>query len=178
MHIDQSYTGAELVLLKQVPDLAESILASAKRWQIINLWRPITTIYKDPLAVASAFSIPESDLIEAQVIYIKQAHPLNRSVTWTLLPNSEHQWYVQCFSRISIVLLRILNPLTLGPKPRFYKNEQKPDEVLMIKCYDSWTKEGLARRAPHCAFKDPERDGEEWGNRESIEIRAVVVYDE
>jgi len=61
---------------------------------------------------------------------------------------------------------------------RFYKNEQKPDEVLMIKCYDSWTKEGLARRAPHCAFKDPERDGEMWENRESIEIRAVVVYDE
>jgi hypothetical protein len=65
-----------------------------------------------------------------------------------------------------------------GANLRFYKNEQKPDEVLMIKCYDSWTKEGLARRAPHCAFKDPERDGEEWGNRESIEIRAVVVYDE
>lgn len=50
--------------------------------------------------------------------------------------------------------------------------------MLLIKCFDSWKQEGLARRAPHCAFKDPEREGEEWSNRESIELRALLVYDE
>ena len=79
---------------------------------------------------------------------------------------------------VCAILPTYFNPLTLRPNLRFYKNEQKPDEVLIIKCYDSWTKEGLARRAPHCAFEDPERVGEEWRDRESIEIRAVVVYDE
>jgi hypothetical protein len=68
------------------------LLQSGKRWQIINLWRPVSTIYKDPLAVASAPSIAEKDLVEAQVIYTKQAPPLNRNLVWTILPNPEHRW--------------------------------------------------------------------------------------
>jgi hypothetical protein len=147
-----SYAGAELVLRKQLGEAAAaSVLSSGKRWQIINLWRPITTIYKDPLAVAAAASIPESDLIEAQVIYTNQSPPLNMNVTWTILPNETHEWY--------------------------YRNEQGPDDVLLIKCFDS-EEERVARRAPHCAFVDPERDGEEWTDRESVEIRALVFYDQ
>lgn len=151
MHIDQSYSGAELILRKNLPSQADAILGSGRRWQIINLWRPIRTIYKDPLAVAAAHSIPEGDLIEAKVIYTKQPPPLNENRTWTILPNEKHEWY--------------------------YKNEQKSDEVLLIKCFDSKVEEGLARRAPHCAFKDPEREGNEFADRESVEIRAVLVYD-
>lgn len=79
MHIDQSYSGAELVLRKQVgEEHAAKIIKSGKRWQIINLWRPITTVYKDPLGVASAPSIPESSLIEAEVQYVKQPPPFNK----------------------------------------------------------------------------------------------------
>ncbi len=152
MHIDQSYAGAELVLRKYLPTQASAILERAARWQIINLWRPIATIYKDPLAVAAAHSIAEADLVEAQIVYTSQAPPLNRNLTWTILPSARHEW--------------------------FYKNEQRPDEVLLIKCFDSWEGEGMARRAPHCAFKDPGREGEEFANRESVEIRAVVVYED
>ncbi|KAH7348230.1 hypothetical protein BKA66DRAFT_432162 [Pyrenochaeta sp. MPI-SDFR-AT-0127] len=162
VHVDQSDTGAEIVLRKNFPDLAASLLSSTspdagvtgveskKRWAIVNLWRPLNTIYKDPLAVASACSIRDADLVEAQVVFTKQPPPLNVNKTWTVLPNGEHQW--------------------------FYKNEMTKREVLMMKCFDTKTEDGWARRAPHCAFVDEERNGEDWADRESVEVRALIVW--
>ncbi|OCL06698.1 hypothetical protein AOQ84DRAFT_296504 [Glonium stellatum] len=139
VHIDQSYDGAELVLRKLLPDEADELVK--RRWQIINIWRPINTIYKDPLAVADAYSIPDTDLIPASVIY-----PSYRNETFTVKPNSQHRWY--------------------------FKNAQRPDEVLLIKCFDSDTT--VARRVTHCAFRDSEMDNRD--DRESIEVRCIVFY--
>ncbi|KAI8960793.1 hypothetical protein F5Y11DRAFT_358163 [Daldinia sp. FL1419] len=140
-HVDQSYAGAELVLRRWFPEEAESLLT--RRYQIINIWRPIRPVLKDPLAVADGSSIPDADLVAASIIY-----PSDRDETWTILPRATHRWY--------------------------YKHAQRPDDVLLIKCFDS--SEGVpARRAPHSAFEDPEyKDGEA---RESIEARALVFYD-
>lgn len=74
--------------------------------------------------------------------------PTGRSETWTVMSNSAHRW--------------------------FFKNEQQPDEVVLIKCFDSDT--SVARRVPHSAFKDGDRD--EAPNRQSIEVRALVLYGE
>ncbi|KAF2014871.1 hypothetical protein BU24DRAFT_463615 [Aaosphaeria arxii CBS 175.79] len=150
VHVDQSYAGAELILRKQLLDEAESTLARENRWQIVNLWRPVSTIFKDPLAVAAAASISEDDLVEAKVLYTNQSPPWNRNETWAVQPGQGHSW--------------------------FFKNEQKPDDVLLIKCFDSDEKVGVARRAPHCAFRDPEREGHVWNDRESIEVRALLFY--
>ncbi|KAF2176577.1 hypothetical protein K469DRAFT_606717 [Zopfia rhizophila CBS 207.26] len=139
VHIDQSYEGAEMILRNHLPDEADELMK--RRWQIINIWRPIRTIYKDPLAVASAQSIPDEDLIPASVIY-----PKSRNETFTVKPNPTHRW--------------------------FFKNAQKPDEVLFIKCFDSDTT--VARRVPHCAFRDAETDNRE--DRESIEVRSLVFH--
>ena len=67
--------------------------------------------------------------------------------TWTVKPNPAHKWY--------------------------FKDEQKPNEVMLIKCYD--TIETVARRVPHSAFHD--LDNEDKDPRESIEVRAFVFYD-
>ncbi|KAI1306901.1 hypothetical protein F5Y03DRAFT_394336 [Xylaria venustula] len=141
-HVDQSYAGAELVLRRHCPDEADDLLK--RRYQIINIWRPIKTVYKDPLAVADARSIPDSDLLAASILYPRGA----RDETWTVLPSELHQWY--------------------------FKNAQEPNEVLLVKCFDSATEPGLARRAPHSAFEDP--DMADCGHRESIETRALVFY--
>ncbi|GAW12094.1 hypothetical protein ANO14919_014520 [Xylariales sp. No.14919] len=143
-HVDQSYEGAELVLRRHFPDKADDLLK--RRYQIINIWRPIKTIYKDPLAVADARSVPDSDLLAASILYPRGS----RDETWTMLPNDVHRWY--------------------------FKNAQRPDEALLVKCFDSATRPGLARRAPHSAFEDSEMA--ECGRRESIEARALVFYDE
>lgn len=162
MHIDQSTDGAELAVRNNFPDLATSLLSSTplspdeaslqgkKRWAIMNLWRPLNTIYKDPLAVACASSIAESDLVEVQVVYTKQLPPRNVSKTWSIRPSEKHEWY--------------------------YKNEMTREEVLVIKCFDTEAGDRLAKWAPHCAFVDSERSGEEWLDRGSVEVRAILVW--
>jgi hypothetical protein len=86
VHIDQSYTASEQRVFHHLPDEAEGLLK--KRFQIINVWRPIKTIYKDPLGMADAHSVPDSDLLGTALIY-----PDRRGETYSVLPNPKHQWY-------------------------------------------------------------------------------------
>ncbi len=86
VHIDQSYSAAKSRVPHHLPVEAETLLST--RYQIINVWRPIKTILKDPLAVADADSIPESDLVPVALIY-----PDRRGETPTVRPNKEHRWY-------------------------------------------------------------------------------------
>ena len=51
----------------------------------------------------------------------------------------------------------------------YYLSEQTPDEVTLIKCYDSET--DRARLTPHSAFLDASSP-KEAPHRESIEIRC------
>ncbi|KAK3391230.1 hypothetical protein B0H63DRAFT_411354 [Podospora didyma] len=141
VHVDQSYAGAEMMLRWYLPSEADELLK--KRFQIINVWRPITPILKSPLAVADASSIPQSDLVAARSVY--QNH---EGESWTLRPSPKHRWY--------------------------FKYKLTPDEVLLIKCFDSDTSVGMTRRTPHSAFEDPaEADKEE---RQSVEARCFVFH--
>jgi hypothetical protein len=108
----------------------------------IQVWRPIKTIYKDPLAVADANSVPDSDLVPTALIY-----PNRVGETYSVKPNPNHRWY--------------------------FKYAQRPDEVTLIKCYDSLN-DGRARRVPHSAFVNPAE--EDKYSRESIEVRTLVFY--
>jgi hypothetical protein len=141
VHIDQSYVAAKSRVPHHLPNEAEELLKT--RYQIINVWRPIKPIYKDPLAVADAFSVLESDLVPVALIY-----PDRRGETLTVRPNPEHRWY--------------------------YIYGQVPEEVMLIKCFDSKI-DGRARRVPHTAFVNPETVGRE--PRESIEVRALVFHE-
>lgn len=160
VHIDQSYAAAKDRVSYHLPDEAEDLLQ--KRFQIINVratlfslklspwltlygqvWRPIKTIYKDPLGLADANSVPDTDLLPVALIY-----PNRRGETYTVKPNPAHRWY--------------------------FKYGQRPDEVALIKCFDSLT-DGRARRVPHSAFVNPAEEDKE--PRESIEVRALVFYD-
>jgi len=141
VHIDQSYSASVDRVRHHLPDEADALLK--RRFQIINVWRPIKTIFKDPLAVADAHSVPETDLVGAALIY-----PNRRGETYTVKPNKAHRWY--------------------------FKYGQTPEEVTLIKCYDS-TDDGRARRVPHTAFEDPSEENNY--SRESIEVRTLVFYD-
>ncbi|GAB1313742.1 hypothetical protein MFIFM68171_03952 [Madurella fahalii] len=142
VHIDQSYAAAVDRVRYHLPDEAEDLLQ--KRFQIINVWRPIKTIFKAPLGLADANSVAESDLVAAALIY-----PHRKGETFAVKPNPAHRWY--------------------------FKYAQRPDEVTLIKCFDSVTAPGVARRVPHSAFVDPAEEDKE--GRESIEVRALVFYD-
>lgn len=63
--------------------------------------------------------------------------------------------------------------VTYDPGQRwYYWSAMQPDEVLLLKCYDS-KETGVARFAPHTAFADP-RVSPDVPPRQSIELRALV----
>ncbi|OAA65861.1 hypothetical protein SPI_02648 [Niveomyces insectorum RCEF 264] len=141
VHIDQSYTASLSRVPHHLPEDAEALLRG--RVQIINVWRPIQTIRRDPLAVAEAQSVGEEQLVPTGLIY-----PTRKGETFQVRYDAGHRW--------------------------FYKFGLTPQEVLLIKCFDSKT-DGRARRVPHTAFVDP-AVGENAPARQSIEVRALVFH--
>jgi hypothetical protein len=64
---------------------------------------------------------------------------------------------------------------TYNPSHRwFYFPQMQPDEVLLIKCFDSVT-DGRARFTAHTAFDDP-TSPPDAAPRASIELRSLVFY--
>jgi hypothetical protein len=141
VHIDQSYDAAKSRVPHHLPEDAEELLKG--RYQIINVWRPIRTVKRDPLAVAEAGTVSDSDLIVTGLIY-----PTRKGETLQVRYNPEQKW--------------------------FYKSNLTPEEVILIKCFDSKT-DGRARRVPHTAFTDPTA-AEDAPARKSIEVRALVFH--
>jgi len=92
VHIDQSYDASKNRVKHHLPDEADELLK--KRFQIINVWRPIKTILKDPLTLADAHSVPDSDLVPAKLIY-----PDREGETYTVKPNPNHRWYYKYAQR-------------------------------------------------------------------------------
>ncbi|KAK8112268.1 uncharacterized protein PG998_008725 [Apiospora kogelbergensis] len=136
-----SYSASLSRVTHHLPEEADALLRG--RVQIINVWRPIKPVLRDPLAVADAASVPESDLVPIGLIY-----PDRRGETLGVSYNPEHRFY--------------------------YKHGLTPEEVLLIKCFDTKT-DGRARRVPHTAFSDPNSDPSA-PTRESIEVRCLVFH--
>ena len=154
VHIDESEDGAATVLRDNLPPDATPSLRNC-RYAIINVWRPIKPIYKDPLAVCDARSVPDSDLVP-----ITMNLPPKGSMTYAEI--SAGQSFEVYYAKAN-------------PEPRWYfVSAMGPDEVLLIKCFDS-KRGGLARRVPHSAFMDPRTVGE--STRESIEVRCLVFWE-
>lgn len=124
-----------------LPEEADELLKG--RVQLINVWRPIRQVQRDPLAVAEAHSVAEEDLVPVPLIY-----PNRNGETLGVRHNKSQRW--------------------------FYKSGLTPEEVLLIKCFDSKT-DGRARRVPHTAFVDPSAAADAPA-RESIEVRALVFH--
>jgi len=140
VHIDQSYAAGPERVKHHLPAEAPALLRG--RYQIINVWRPIKPIFKDPLGVAEASSVHDDELVPIKLIY-----PDREGETYAVKASPEHKWH--------------------------YLFGQTPEEVLLIKCFDSKV-DGRARRVPHTAFVDEAFEDKE--SRESIEVRALVFH--
>lgn len=80
------------------------------RYQIINVWRPIKTIRKDPLGVADASSVPDADLLPVQLIY-----PDRVGETFTVRPNEAHRWhYLREQTPAEVLLIKCFDSKTDG----------------------------------------------------------------
>ncbi|KAK4494239.1 hypothetical protein PRZ48_014537 [Zasmidium cellare] len=155
IHVDQSYEGAAEVFRDNLP-AEDAARLSKSRWAIINVWRPIQqTIRREQLAFCDARTVPEEDLYPVRAQLPAKGSGTYEDVskggtfeTWHLLANPSHKW--------------------------FYCSELKPDESLLIKCYDS-KKDGRARLTPHTAFSS---DRDSGPPRQSVEVRSLVFWED
>ncbi|KAL0475034.1 hypothetical protein QR685DRAFT_31915 [Neurospora intermedia] len=186
VHVDQTPAAAATRVRRHVspPEEAEKLLKG--RYQIINVWRPISHPATDfPLAFIDWRSTSPGDLVPIDLLYPKRSeleddgddrgkevapaeetYPKTegyevKGETYGVVPNETHKFY--------------------------YVKDMKPEEVVLIKCFDSWGegleepwgkgKKGVAGWTPHTAFVDPATP-EGTPGRESIEVRCLVFYED
>ncbi|KAJ7139080.1 hypothetical protein C8R44DRAFT_605696 [Mycena epipterygia] len=145
-HIDQTNASAVARVHRHLP--AEDVPELLKhRFQIINLWRPISHPAHDwPLALCDFRSVnPSTDVLPVTLVY-----PDREGETFGVKYNPNQKWTY--FSGVT------------------------PEELILIKCYDSLQDGSVALYTPHTGFKDPATP-EGTPLRQSIELRALVFYD-
>ncbi len=139
---------------QEVLEAADRTHLSNRRVAFVNLWRPIVGPVQDnPLALCSAASVAPDDLLDTNIHHFGEGDlemPRHSGQIYSVRYNAAHQW--------------------------FYISDMLPDEFLLLKNYDS-RNDGRARFMPHTGFKNPACPGE-FIPRESIEARALVVFDE
>ena len=130
------------------------------RWSITNVWRPLKPVKKDPLAVCDARTVDDRDLFPVTAIL-----PSKGSTTGG---------YDQVSSKT-----RGFELLQLKQNPKqtwYYVSDMTPDEVLLIKIFDTKKDGTVATRTPHSSFVDPDLKGNT--TRESIEIRCFMFWED
>ncbi|KIJ58346.1 hypothetical protein HYDPIDRAFT_119638 [Hydnomerulius pinastri MD-312] len=120
---DDSPDKRQPVPLVHVDQTSKSSIA--RRFQIINLWRPISHVALDwPLALCDFRSVDlEKDLLSVSLIYPDR----EAGETYGVSYNPEHRWK--------------------------YKRGMEPEDYVLIKCYDSDS--SVATLTPHTGFQDP-----------------------
>ncbi|KAJ6002240.1 hypothetical protein N7522_007467 [Penicillium canescens] len=71
-HLDHTPVGAKKYFHEKVPHEDASRLAQM-RWAIINVWRPLKAIKRDPLAVCDGSTLRPGDLLPIQMDYSSNA---------------------------------------------------------------------------------------------------------
>lgn len=187
VHVDQTPGAAAARVRRHVslPEEAESLMKN--RYQLINVWRPISHPATDfPLAVIdwrTTATEDKSDLVKVDLLYPlrNREDGVDDDRGKEVLPDAETLPSTEGYE---------VKGETYGITPReshkfYYVKDMTPEEIMFIKCFDSWSqgqeggngKEGIAGLTPHTAFIDPLTPAGTKG-RESIEVRCLVFYEE
>lgn len=130
------------------------------RWAMLSVWRPLETVYRDPLAIMDPKSLFESD---------KPYVPFKRA--YKDRPGFEKEYF-------SENLLPVAPDQESGKVHKWYWiSEQTPEEVYALKLFDSEAhKKGshVAPCAAHSAFRLPGQEDQKV--RKSVEIRVMVIW--
>lgn len=119
---------------------------SGRRVAFINVWRPIN----GTVETAPLAVADATSVPEADFVAADLVYADRTGEIFDVVHNPGHRWY--------------------------YVSDQRQDEVLLLKCYDS-RRDGTARFTAHTAFDDP-TSPPDARPRESIEIRTMVLYPE
>jgi hypothetical protein len=115
------------------------------RFAVINVWRPI----RGPVIDAPLALCDASSMAPEDFVATDLKYPDRTGEIYSVTFNPHHRWY--------------------------YFPRMTPDEVVLIKCYDS-ARDGRARFTAHGAFDDPTA-GPDAPPRESIEARTLAFFE-
>lgn len=150
-HVDYTVATGPKRSLEILEQFGRMDLA-ANRSALINLWRPITEPVLDvPLALCDVRSVKQGELIDTVILHYTEAsmdQPGHAGRIYSLKYSPDHRWA--------------------------YVSAMQKDEVLLLKCYDS-SGDGSSGFTPHTGFKNPACPPG-FIPRESIEVRALVIY--
>ncbi|ORY88157.1 hypothetical protein BCR35DRAFT_289397 [Leucosporidium creatinivorum] len=146
-HNDNTPMSGARRVLAEMEDEGEEL--SKGRCQIINVWRPLSYPAVDcPLAAMDYRTLDaEKDLVPTDLILSNEGG--RKGQNYSVLHSPAQKWY--------------------------YLSEQRPDEAIIFKIYDSLVEPGLSQLTPHSAFVNPLAPADALP-RQSIEIRALVFY--
>lgn len=185
VHVDQTPGAAAARVRRHVRDAAEAERLLAGRYQIINVWRPIGRPASEfPLAVVDWRSTRPEDFVAVDLLYPARKEKKDDGEDdddrgREVLPDAETLQSTEGYE---------VRGETFGVRPGehhrfYYARDMRPDEVLLLKCYDSFGegeaplgRRGVAVRTPHTAFVDP-LTPEGALPRQSIEVRCLVFYE-
>lgn len=170
VHVDQTPPAALRRVEQHAPQFLDGV-KEGRRFQLINVWRPLGPALDHPLGLLDARTVGKDDLVAVDLLYPKQYErgkevlPTPESLrsregyepkgeTYRVTPREGHRWW--------------------------YVSDMKTDEVVFIKCYDSHGetepdgRKGVATSSPHSAFEDPKV--KDPPARKSVEVRCLVFY--
>lgn len=111
------------------PIFGEDYLRSiAGRWKLVNAWKPLDLVERDPLAVVDR--IPEEDLIKLERTI--PGKPLKQERYLIKAGKGQHNWY--------------------------FAPHQRPDELLLFTQYSDMPGRGPADRVAHASVRLPETE--------------------
>jgi len=116
------------------------------RFQIVNLWRPIA----NPAIDWPLGLCDYRSVAQNDPFPVALVYPDREGETLGIKYNPNHKWK--------------------------YLHGMTPDEIVLIKCFDSKQDGSVALFTPHTGFSDPSTP-EGTPFRQSIELRALVFYD-
>lgn len=181
VHVDQTAGAAAARVRRHVKDPAEAERLLQGRYQIVNVWRPIGRAASEfPLGVIDWRSTTPDDFVAVDLLYPKRGSVEDDDDRGKeRVPDEETLRSTEGYE---------VRGETFGVRPSenhrfYYAKDMQPDEVLLLKCFDSFGegqgprgRDGVAVRTPHTAFVDPLTPPDALP-RQSIEVRCLVFYE-
>ena len=168
VHVDQTATSSVARVHRHLP-ASDAPKLLERRFQIINLWRPIGNPAIDwPLGLCDYRSVDlKKDTFPVALIY-----PDREGETMGVKYNPNHKWkYLYGMTPEEIVLIK-WRVLVLG----FLVIGLNLTALYYFYSFDSIQDGSVAICTPHTGFSDPTTP-EGTPFRQSIELRALVFYD-
>lgn len=116
-HVDVTPNFAPILLRWDCPDILKDVTENGKHWQMVNAWRPLKTVRRNPVCVADIRSVDWKDYL---IIPQPEVGPGVEGY-WVQRPQDEgrqHNWW--------------------------YMPEQTPEDVLLFLQHDSKSSQVVA----------------------------------